>query len=327
MNEVKKRKKMFDKKFMIVSIVGALIILGIVFGGQILKTISHLSSVEEISTFTDSKSMSYYKKSCELQDSQVCNEVGDMYHYGKNDVSVDLEEAVVYYTKSCELENGKGCNNLAYMLNKGYGIEKNNWNALKLYKKACKYEEMEACYNIGSMYYHGEGTKRSYYSAALYFKKSCNNGIGAGCNDLAYMYEHGKYVRRDLSEAMSLYLDACNNMGEASACNNLAYLHEKKHNTVSAKQFYTRACDLGDTPSCNRLETVLGKKILAIKDTTDLNEALNACNHSTSGGTMCYKVGLYYEAKEKNEEARNYFEKACDRGQSQSCKHLGDLYR
>ena len=314
---------MFDKKFITILILGVLIILGIVFGDRVVNS---LSSVKKISTLTDSKAISYYKKSCEYQDSQVCNEIGDMYHYGNRDVSVDYEDAVYYYRKSCELENGKGCNNLAFMLNKGYGITKNNWNALKLYKKACNYEEMEACYNVGSMYFHGEGAKKSYYSAALYFRKSCNNGIGAGCNDLAYMYEHGKYVRRNLQEAMSLYLDACNNMSEASACNNLAYLHERKRNYVSAKQFYSRACDLGDTPSCNRLETVLGNKILAIKSNMDLKEALNACSNSTQGGTMCYKVGLYYENRDESDKARSYFEKACNRGQSQSCKHLGDLF-
>jgi len=314
---------MFDKKFTIVLIVGVLIILGILFGEKIIGA---LSSVEKISTLTESKSMEYYKKSCKYQDADICNMVGDIYHYGKNNVSVDLEEAVEYYTKACGLESGKGCNNLAYMLNNGYGVDKHNWNALKLYKKACKYEEMEACYNIGSMYFHGEGTKKSYYSAALYFQKSCNNGIGAGCNDLGYMYEHGKYVKGDLREAMSLYADACD-MGESSGCNNLAHLHEKANRIQTAKQYYNRACDLGDTPSCNRLESVLGNKIREIKGDVELKEALNACRVSTQGGTMCYRVGLYYEKEEENDKAREYFEKACDRGQSQSCKHLGDLYR
>ena len=314
---------MFDKKFTMVLVLGALIILGVLFGERIVGA---LSSVEKISTLTESKSMEYYKKSCEYQDSDVCNEVGDMFHYGSNDVSIDLDEAVDYYTKSCALENGKGCNNLAYMLNHGYGVEKNNWNALKLYKKACKYGEMEACYNVGSMYFHGEGTKRNYYNSALYFQKSCNNGIGAGCNDLGYMYEHGRYVRRDLQEARSLYADACD-MGEASGCNNLAYMHEKANRIQTAKQYYSRACDLGDTASCNRLESVLGNRIREIDGEVALREALNACRVSTQGGTMCYRVGLYYEKLEENEKARQYFEDACNRGQSQSCKHLGDLYR
>jgi TPR repeat protein len=318
-----KRENMFTKKFIIASVLAFFVILTVLFWGSIKDK---FSSVEQISNLTESKSLSYYKKSCEYQDSDVCNQIGDIYHYGRGDVSVDYDDAVTYYTRSCELENGKGCNNLAYMLNQGYGLEKNNWNALKLYKKACKYGEMEACYNVGSMYFHGEGSKRNYYSAALFFQKSCNNGIGAGCNDLGYMYEHGKYVRHDRREAMSLYADACD-MGEASGCNNLAHMHEKSKRMQTAKQYYSRACDLGDAPSCNRLESVLGKKIREIKGEVALNEAINACRVATRGGTMCYRVGLYYEREEDNEKARQYFEAACNRGQSQSCKHLGDLYR
>ena len=315
---------MFNKKFVIALILGLLIILAVLFGKNV---VNRMTSTNNIATLieSDSTSIAFYKKACQFQDGEVCNQLGDIYHYG-NDVYVNYSEAVKFYTRACELENGSGCNNLAFMLNKGRGIEKNNWNALKLYKKACKYGEMEACYNVGAMYFHGEGTKRNYYNAAHYFKKSCNKGIGSGCYDLAFMYEHGKYVRRDLPEAMSLYSDACD-MGEASGCNNLAHIHEARHNDVSSRQFYSKACDLGDTPSCNRLETVLGKKILAIKGEVDFKEARNACNISTQGGTMCYKVGLYYEEHGQNEEARQYFTKACDRGQSQSCKHLGDLFR
>jgi TPR repeat protein len=318
-----KRYLMFNKKFKIVLFLGIAIILLIVFGKRI---VNEIASVDKISTFTEPTSITYYKKSCRYEDAQVCNELGDMYHYGSNIVSVDYEEAVEYYKRSCELEDGKGCNNLAYMLNKGRGIKKNNWTAIRLYKKACKYEEMEACYNVGSMYYHGEGTKRNYANAAYYFEEACTNGIGAGCNDLGYMHEHGKYVRASTHKAISYYSSACD-MGEASGCKNLAYLREQKGHLKPAKQFYIKACTLGDNYSCNRLENFLGNQIYVIKDELALLEAKNACNRSTQGGTMCYRVGLYYEKADEVDKAREFFEKACNRQQSQSCKHLGDLHR
>ncbi|CAA6820332.1 MAG: Unknown protein [uncultured Sulfurovum sp.] len=325
-----KRYSMFDKNFKIVLFLGIVIILLIFFGKNILNG---LSSVNQISTFTEPMSIRYYKRSCDYEDSKVCNELGDMYHYGNKIVSVDYEEAVEYYRRSCELDDGKGCNNLAYMLNKGKGITHNNWTAIRLYKKACKFKEMEACYNVGSMYYHGEGTKRNYYNAAYYFEKACSHGIGAGCNDLGFMHEHGKYLAASSNQAMSYYADACD-MGEASGCNNLAHLKEKNGNFISAKQLYKKACMLGDNHSCNRLENVLGSRIYEIKDELALKEAISACNRSTQGGTMCYRVGLYYENlykssddKDDQNKARSFFEKACDRQQSQSCKHLGDLHK
>lgn len=320
---IKKRNKMFDKKFKIVLFLGVLIILGILFGQKLMDS---LSSVEDISTFTESKSVGYYKKSCEYENSRVCNELGDMYHYGNDILSVDYDDAFKYYEKSCDLEDGRGCNNLAYMYDEGIGIARQNWTALKLYRKACKYNEMEACYNVGSMYYLGEGSKKNYANAVHYFKKSCNNGIGAGCNNLGYMYEHGKYFASNLNEAISHYGNACD-MGESSGCKNLAHLKEKRGNLVSAKQLYKKACILGDDHSCNRLESVLGSHIYIIQDDRELEEAISACDRSTLGGTMCYRVGLYYEEAENHDKARDFFEKACQREQSRSCKHLGDLYR
>ena len=314
---------MFNKKFKIVLFLAITVILLILFGKDMMNRVG---SVNKISTFTEPMSLTYYKKSCNYEDSKVCNELGDMYRKGSDIVSIDNAEAVEYYKRSCELEDGKGCNNLAYMLNQGKGIKPNNWTAIRLYKKACKLGEMEACYNVGSMYYHGEGTKRIYANAVYYFKKSCNNGIGAGCNDLGFMHEHGKYLSASIHKAISYYSDACE-MGEASGCKNLAYLREQKGHLKPAKQFYIKACTLGDNYSCNRLENFLGSQIYVIKDEVALEEAKNACKLSTQGGTMCYRVGLYYEKLEENEKARTFFEKACDREQSQSCKHLGDLHR
>jgi TPR repeat protein len=140
------------------------------------------------------------------------------------------------------------------------------------------------------------------------------------------MYEHGRYFRRNITKAMSHYYNACE-MNEASGCKNLAYLKEKKGNTISAKQLYKKACILGDNYSCNRLESVLGSYIYEIKDIAGLNESTEVCNNSSLGGTMCYRVGLYYEKNDEVDKARSYFEKACRRKQSQSCKHLGDLHR
>ncbi len=314
---------MFNKKVKIVFFLGIAVILLVLFGKDILHK---LGSINQISSITESKSIGFYKRSCKYGDSGVCNELGDMYHYGRDLLSVDYEEAVEYYRRSCELKDGRGCNNLAYMLNTGKGITHNNWTAIRMYKKACKLKEMEACYNVGSMYYHGEGTKRNYYHAVSFFNKSCENGIPAGCNNLGYMYEHGKHVGRNIHTAMSHYADACE-MGEPSGCKNLGYLKEKRGQLKPAKQLYIKACTLGDNYSCNRLENFLGSQIYEIKDELALKEAKNACNRSSKGGTMCYRVGLYYEKEDEPEKARIFLKKACDRQQSQSCKHLGDLYR
>lgn len=142
------------------------------------------------------------------------------------------------------------------------------------------------------------------------------------------MYAHGQYVKKDIYEAISLYLDACE-MGEASGCNNLGYMYEVgsgvAEDEMKAEKFYTAACELNDRVSCNRLGTVYGKRVQEIKSQADLDVAQKSCG--LGNPIMCYKVGLYLEKKKEESKARTYFERACDGGESQSCKHLGDLHR
>lgn len=307
---------MTKKPMVLTAVILTLIILAINFFPSSVP-------VPQLSTLTDSTYISYYKKACNLEDSEACNDLGDIYFKDE-----DYSDAVDFYKKSCELENSEGCNNLAYMLDKGLGIERHNWHALKLYQRSCKSGNMKACYNVGAMYFRGEGAKRNYYKAATYFKKACNSDVASACNDLAYMYANGKYFSRNITKAIGLYYDACD-MGEVSGCNNLGYMYEVgdgvNKNLQKAERFYEKACSLDDYPSCDRLETVLGKKIREIKTKEDFESAKKACKNSTKGGTMCYKLGLYFEKNDDIDLAIKYFETACDRGQSQSCKHLGDI--
>jgi len=281
--------------------------------------------VPKLASLTDATYITYYKKACTLEDSEACNDLGDIYFKDK-----DYDDAVEFYKQSCTLENSEGCNNLAYMLDQGLGIERHNWEALKLYERSCKSGNMKACYNVGAMYFKGEGAKRNYYKASVYFKKACNADIASACNDLAFMYANGKNFRKNITKAIGLYYDACD-MGEASGCNNLGYMYETgdgvRKNLQKAERFYEKACSLDDYPSCDRLETVLGKKIREISTEEDFNAAKKACKNSTKGGTMCYKLGLYFEKNDDEDLAMKYFETACDRGQSQSCRHLGDIAR
>lgn len=289
-----------------------------------------VAPVKKLASLADSTHITYYKKACDLEDSEACNDLGDIYFSGEN-VGQDYEHAVEFYQKSCTLENAVGCNNLAYMLDEGLGMEKQqNWEALKLYEKACKAGNMESCYNVGAMHFRGEGSRRSYYKAAIYFKKACNANIASACNDLAYMYANGKYYRRNILKSIELYLDACEGE-EASACNNLGYMYEMgkgvRQDHVKAERFYDKACSLDDYPSCDRLESVLGGKIREIESEEDFKSAKKACKNSKIGGTMCYKLGLYFEKHNDQKSAIGYFEEACNRGQSQSCRHLGDIAR
>jgi len=128
---------------------------------------------------------------------------------------------------------------------------------------------------------------------------------------------------------LSLYNDGCD-YGEPSACNNLAnmYAHGSfgvQKDPIKAEQYFSKACDLDDAVSCNKLVSI--KKI---KSEVDFNQAKKACDHN--GATGCYKLGEFYastdeEEKRDEDKALYYLTKACDLGQSQACKRIGDFHK
>jgi TPR repeat protein len=63
----------------------------------------------------DSDYISFYKKACELNDAEACNDLGLIYDYGKNGEGVDHEEAYLFYGLACNLDHDSACNNLAYL--------------------------------------------------------------------------------------------------------------------------------------------------------------------------------------------------------------------
>jgi TPR repeat protein len=308
------------------------IITTVIILGLILIAINHRDFITKktgLDTLTDEDYIVYYKKACDLKDSSACNELGKIYERGGSGVSIDYEHAREYYKKACDLDNAVACNNLAYIYNQGKGVNRHNGIAFGYYKKSCNLGNLTGCYNLGSMYYHGEGTKPNRYRAKQLFEKVCNKGIGAGCNDLAYMYAHGIYVKQDIFEAIALYTDACQ-YGEPSGCNNLGNMYANgsfgvTKDKTKAEQFFSRACDLDDIESCNKLQS-----IKQIDNKVDFETAIKACEHG--GKVGCYKLGELYTTrnhivKKDNEKALFYFNKACELGQSQSCKRIGDYHR
>jgi TPR repeat protein len=94
---------------------------------------------------------------------------------------------------------------------------------------------------------------------------------------------------------------------------------------VKAEQFFSRACDLNDIASCNKLES-----ITQISSRFDFETAQKACSSGSRVG--CYKLGDIFSTenhivKRNDKEALRYFIKACELGQSKACKKVGDYHR
>jgi len=93
------------------------------------------------------------------------------------------------------------------------------------------------------------------------------------------------YKQKRYTDARPLFVQACDG-GEMIACNFLGYLYAKglggAHDTKKARDVYQRACDQGTLPSCASL-------------------------------------GSLYQDAGNSEEARKYFNKACQGGVAEAC--------
>jgi TPR repeat protein len=96
------------------------------------------------------------------------------------------------------------------------------------------------------------------------------------------------YKRKNYVDARPLFAQSCDG-GEMKACNYLGYLYAKglggAHDTKKARDVYQRACDLGTLSSCASL-------------------------------------GSLYQDAGNSEEARKYFNKACQGGVAEACELL-----
>jgi hypothetical protein len=92
----------------------------------------------------EKKALSLYKKSCDLNSSVGCQQLGRMYGKGKG-VAKNEKRATSFYVKSCKLENDISCKYVGDRYKDGVGISKNASKSREFYAKACKLENGQAC--------------------------------------------------------------------------------------------------------------------------------------------------------------------------------------
>jgi len=109
------------------------------------------------------KAIMYYKAAVEAGDDYGAYGLGNLYLNG-NCVEKNFAEALSWYKLLLEKENyytsdAEYYSGLIYLYG-GYGVEKNEAEALKFFERAAKYDEPKAWYKLGYMYYYGLGMEK-----------------------------------------------------------------------------------------------------------------------------------------------------------------------
>ncbi len=74
----------------------------------------------------------------------------------------------------------------------------------------------------------------------------CNRGYGKACNSLGMLY----IFTLGTAESRAIWEKGCV-AGDANSCKNIADGYKDEKNLVKAKEYYAKACELGDFAACN----------------------------------------------------------------------------
>ena len=89
-----------------------------------------------------SKAKQYYKKSCQLESGEGCQNLAQTFIKEE-----DYHSASAYYSEACDLDNSDACNKIAFLYEKGKGVKLNYSQAKKYHEKACTLGNVESCKN------------------------------------------------------------------------------------------------------------------------------------------------------------------------------------
>ena len=235
-------------------------------------------------------------KACDLGLVKACMEYGDyIYEYDTR----NRETTISYYKKACDLGNMKGCQKMLYNM-------PDNEERLELYRKYCFDDEIEVmCAQVIDAYDDKE--LRASFARNLFdlIPKKCNEGDAEKCEFLGRMYLFGK---AEYEYAVYGY----SSFG----------LMAQSKNTETAREFFQKACDFGDTKTCKKYELT--------QDTNKLKTILEkAC--SSGNQNACPRLGELYFEEGKNAgkdaaKAKELYTKSCDLNSADGCYKIAVYY-
>lgn len=119
-----------------------------------------------------------------------------------------------------------------------------------------------ANYLLGRMYQQGLGVDRDVQTADAYFSQASDQ------NDVLGIYNMAQraYYEKDTDKAEELYKKAASEYNHLESQYYLAQLYQVKNDLPQAAEWFGKACDNGDTPSCNALRAIQQQQDKVIND-------------------------------------------------------------
>ena len=166
----------------------------------------------------------------------------------KPSLSEEAISLVTYIRGYAEGGDATSQYNLGRAYQRGYGVLKDDEEAVQWWRKAAEQGHSVAQFSLGFAYQKGQGVSKDGQAAARWYRKAAEQGHSSAQNSLAIMYKNGKGVRQDNEEAVK-WLRKAAEQGTASAITNLGNSYASGQGVPQdlheAAKLYQEAADLG----------------------------------------------------------------------------------
>ena len=263
--------------------------------------------------------------------------LGRCYLYGI--IKKDYKKAVGYFQESAQEEYIPALIELARCYRAGWGVEKNEAEAVHLYYEAAKRGESYAQVCLAEMYEDKKGFAKDSYGmknhlerAFYWYQKAAQNEYPEGQLQVARCYEHGIGVDQDEEQALSwTKRSAEHGYGRAQTVLGIKYLYGEgvEEDEKQAVVWFQKAAEQGDKRAKRYLgicyENGYGVEedyTLAVKCYEEAIQAGDSNAKTLLGNMYCYGKGV----EEDQEQAVAYYLQSAQEGDFEGLEAVGRCY-
>ena len=117
----------------------------------------------------------------------------------------DYATALREFWALAQRDDAEGQNGLGVMYIKGWGVAKDDAQAVRWWRKSAEQGNAKAQHSLGGMYFRGTGVSKDYAEAARWWRKAAEQGVTEVQINLGLMYANGQGVPQDQVQAFKWY--------------------------------------------------------------------------------------------------------------------------
>lgn len=243
------------------------------------------------------------------------------------------KKAIFIYKSKCDFGDLKSCWIAGESIDEYHftSLKKGVAMKAKYYFKGCQGGDSTSCHLAGNLYIlHGDEGDENFLSLAItYYDEGCNLKNYNSCMSLGKIYSDGKLLEKNSYLANKYYYMGCDSTdGDEEACNAINYnlnamnilkeglALEESGNSIKAKEYYSKSCEMGESSGCLKMATIFLEK--------DLTESISyfekACEKYNATGCE-YAFEFNYKTKNIS-KASEYLSRVCDLVDEEKCNEL-----